>query len=158
MALHVRMARLADVPMVIELVERMRARYEVYQPVFWRRAARRVAKSRLYFSFQILNPRTTVLVCERHGLILGCLLALWTPAPPVFDPGGPTITVDDFCMANEADWPAVGGALIDHLRAIGRQRGWYQLVVINAAADLPKTRFLRSIDLSVASTWWVGTF
>jgi hypothetical protein len=61
-------------------------------------------------------------------------------------------------MADEADWSAVGGALIDRLRAIGCRRGWRQLVVVNAAADLPKTRFLESIDLSVASTWWVGTF
>jgi hypothetical protein len=50
--LHVRVARLADVTVIIELVERMRARYETYQPVFWRRAARRVARSRLYFRFQ----------------------------------------------------------------------------------------------------------
>ncbi|MFC5343844.1 GNAT family N-acetyltransferase [Brevundimonas staleyi] len=140
------------------LVDRTRAKYESYQPIFWRRGPDHLARTRCYFRFQILNPRTKTLVCERGTSLVGCLVALPTPAPPIFNPGGPTVTIDDFCVSRDEEWAHAGRALIEKLRQIAERKGWHQLVAVNAAADLPKARFLEGIGLSIASTWSVGTF
>ncbi len=148
----------SDVTAMVEMIEQRRRQYETFQPVFWRKADDSAQKSKFFFSALVANEAVTTLSAVEGAEVVGFLIALDTPAPPIVNPGGPTITVDDFCVASSARWPDVGTALIDRLRQIGRERQWRQMVVICGDADTAKKHFLQSVDLSIASTWWTATF
>jgi GNAT superfamily N-acetyltransferase len=152
-AIAVRPARAEDVPPMVEMIERRRLRYQVYQPVFWKKAANSAESSLTWFAHMIENgvPAFTAL---ESGKVVGFVFANETPSPPVVDPGGKTITLDDYCVADESRWPDVGRALLEAVKAEGRKRDWRQIVVVSAQADIPKSRFLAANGLSIASTWW----
>ena len=150
-----RPGRWRDVPGMVRLIERKRAAYEQAQPVFWKRAATAAARTTAWYRLALLRPRTIVLVATRNGDPCGFLIAMPTRVPPVYDPGGPTVTVDDFAVADD-DWTGIGMPLLTELRRIGRIRHWRQIVVIAGAADAAKLALLRDMDLAIASTWWVG--
>ena len=74
------------------------------------------------------------------------------PAPEVYNPGGLTVMIDDFCVTSENLWQSVGAKLIEETKA----RGATQIVVVCGAADLPKRKLLMDQNLSITSEWFVG--
>ena len=151
--LAVRRSRVEDVPQMVEMIERRRLRYQTYQPVFWRKATNSAEASLTWFAHMIESGVTAFTALE-NGQVAGFVFANETPSPPVVDPGGKTITLDDYCVADESRWPDVGLALLEAVKAEGRKQGWRQVVVVSAQADVPKSRFLAANGLSIASTWW----
>jgi len=156
-ALNTREAHWADVAAITRLIEQRRDEYQVQAPVFWKKSAKSAVWTKGYYRFLLLTRRATVIVAEEFGTITGFLIAMRARVPPVFDPG-PTIFIDDFCVASPDRWADTGGALIRHLRAIAKERGWRQIIVVSGTADAPKNDFLSSIALSETSSWWTGTF
>jgi len=151
----VRPARIGDVGAMTRLIEQRREQYEKVQPVFWKRAAGSAATTRWFYkSLLLLARRTLALVADDKGDVLGFLIARQARTPPVYDPGGPTAIIDDFCVARPEDWTAVGGELLRHARKFGRKAGWSQIIVVCGAEDEPKSALLQSTDLAVATTWW----
>jgi hypothetical protein len=43
-----------------------------------------------------------------NPLLTGFLIATLKPAPPVYDPGGPSCDIDDFAVTPAARWPTTG--------------------------------------------------
>ncbi len=78
------------------------------------------------------------------------------PAPEVYNPGGLTLMVDDFCVILENLWQSVRARLIETIKAAANAKGATQIVVVCGAADLPKRKFLSEQNLQVASEWFVG--
>lgn len=150
----VREATLADVPAMVDLLERRRAAYQHYQPVFWKKAADSAEMSKAFLPFVMGKPETVALAADQDGALLGFLIATPTPAPPVYDVPGPTYTVDDFAVAAPEHWASAGQALLSRIETVGRQRGWAQIVVVSALRDLEKSTLLESGGLTIASTWW----
>ncbi|MFT3966188.1 MAG: hypothetical protein QM690_09925 [Sphingobium sp.] len=157
---HVRPAGENDLPRMVDLIEARRRDYQRYEPRFWRKADDSAAKTLPFFRTLLSDPRATALVAEGgEGRPLSAfLIAVETPAPPVYAPGGPTILVDDFAVADPALWPTAGRALLDALRQLGQGKGWGQIVVVSARRDAAKQALLRDWNLSLASTWWTGPF
>jgi len=60
-------------------------------------------------------------------LLTGFLIATLKPAPPVYDPGGPSCDIDDFAVTPAARWPTTGVRLSlrarSHLRVVGDAAG-----------------------------------
>lgn len=140
------------------LIERRRAEYEQVQPVFWKRAVGSAARTRWFYrSLLLLARRTLILVADENGHLLGFLVARPVRNPPVYDPGGPTVVIDDFCVTSPEQWSVIGRALLEHTRAIARKAGWRQIVVVCGAADEPKAKFLQSAELSIVTNWWRET-
>jgi len=52
------------------------------------------------------------------------------------------VLIDDFCVADDRLWPTVGRALLDRLRATGRDEGWKQFVMVSGWRDKAKQKFL----------------
>jgi GNAT superfamily N-acetyltransferase len=153
----VRPARLADISAMTRLIEQRREDYERVQPVFWKRAAASSASTAWYYrSLLLFARRSLILVAEDEGRMLGFLIARPARTPPVYDPGGATGVIDDFCVADPREWTEIGGALLADVRAAGRKAGWSQIVVVCGAHDEPKASFLRSAELSIVSNWWRG--
>jgi len=88
--------------------------------------------------------------------LVGFLIATLAAAPPVYDPGGLACIVDDFTVADSADWPTVGADLLRAIRHAASGRGAAQIVVVTAQLDEAKRATLAASGLSVASEWWVG--
>jgi hypothetical protein len=150
----VRIAESSDVDAMVELAEARRRQYQLFQPVFWRKAENSEQLTRSFFSELICDPQQIALVFGTTGSVEGFLTARETPAPPVYAPGGATFTVDDFCVADPSLWLTVGQSLLRRLAEIGQSKGWGQLVVVCADLDHAKAELLQTAGLSIASNWW----
>ena len=79
------------------------------------------------------------------------------PAPEVYNPGGLTLMIDDFCVDDEAKWHSIGSKLIQEIKIRSKTKRVAQILVACGADDEPKRRFLKSMGLIVASEWYVGS-
>jgi hypothetical protein len=106
-----------------------------------------------------------LLGCEDHILltalsnkaIVGFIIGKLVEAPKVYDPGGLTLMIDDFCIGNAEDWNTVGFSLISEIKKVAKEKGASQIVVVSGDSDTDKCLFLEKVDLSIASKWYVGS-
>jgi hypothetical protein len=89
--------------------------------------------------------------------ILGFVIGRLMPAPEVYNPGGPTLRVDDFCVQSENLWETVGTQLIEAIKKTAKDKGTVQIIIVCGAHDNLKRRFLLNNNLSVASEWFTGS-
>lgn len=153
----VRRASPSDIPQMVRLIEAQRQRYEVYQPVMWKRAAHAESATRRFFEKQLGDASAIALVFEQAGQIAAFLIAREIPTPPVFDPGGATVLVDDFCVSDPSLWMSMGRDLLAALTA-ERKATWRQVMVVCGDADKAKAALLADFGLTIASTWWTAPF
>lgn len=144
-----------DLEVMAEIAEARRVRYELFEPLFWKKAATSHEMGKAFFAYLISQADTLCLLAEMDGEPAGFLIATAARVPPVFDPG-PTAMIDDFCVAKPEFWPDVGPALLDAARAKLRERGFTQIVVVCGFKDEEKTAFLEGQNLSLTSTWWTA--
>jgi ribosomal protein S18 acetylase RimI-like enzyme len=152
--MEIRKSTASDLEAVVVLVERNRRQYQKYQPTFWRKAANSAETTQSYFTKLLSEPETFFLVATEGSQLQGFLIARKLPTPPVFEPGGETYLVDDFCVLEAHHWLTVGEALLSHASTLIHEAGAAQIVVVGADRDLAKTEMLRRSDLTIASNWW----
>lgn len=121
----IRAATGEDVEAILRLANDQRHLYATYQPVFWRVAADAVAQHRPHLSALVDDAAITLVAATDQSLI-GFAVGRLVPPPPVYDPGGVSCFIDDFAVADPADWLTAG---VDLLRAVcqaARERGdWF---------------------------------
>ncbi|MBL6616382.1 MAG: GNAT family N-acetyltransferase [Reyranella sp.] len=152
--MDVRKADKTDIKATVELVERSRRQLQKYQPTLWRKAAHSAAATETFFIRLLTEPDTYFLVAVEGSQLLGFLIATKFANPPVFDPGGDTWLIDDFCVREPQLWLSIGEALLSHVSTLIHEHGGVQIVVVSADRDLAKTEMLRRSDLTIASNWW----
>lgn len=152
--MDVRPAKTTDIPAAVAMAERSRRQQQKLQPTFWRKATNSAAVTETFFSKLADEPGTYFLVATEGSQFQGFLIARKFPAPPVFDPGGETYLIDDFCVAEPHLWLTVGEALLSHVSTLIHEHGGAQIVVVSADRDLAKNEMLRRSDLTIASNWW----
>src|SRR5262245_29386393 len=113
--LAVRCASPDDVAAIAALMARRRERYEQHQPVFWRRAADAQARHAAFLATLVGDAKVICRVAERDDRFVGFAIGSLMPSPPVYDPGGPTCTLDDYAVVDDRDWTTVG---VDLLHAV----------------------------------------
>ncbi|WP_165977861.1 GNAT family N-acetyltransferase [Nonomuraea diastatica] len=151
-----RSASPGDVAAIAELMARRRETYERYQPVFWRRAADARARHTAFLATLVDDSTAICRVAEREGRFAGFAIASLVPPPPVYDPGGPACTLDDYAVVDDGDWATVGADLLRAVTEEARRRGAAQVVVVCGHADEAKREALRLAGLSIASEWWTA--
>jgi GNAT superfamily N-acetyltransferase len=146
---------------MVALSEAKRTLYAAYQPTFWRKAPDSAAVQTPYFHTLLARASIVAFVAQagaqQGAPIVGFVIASIVPAPAVYDPGGLTCMIDDFCVAEPAQWATVGRALLTAATAAARARGATQTVVVAGAQDAPKRAALIAAGLTVASEWYTGT-
>ena len=152
--MDVRPANTTDIAATVELVERSRRQQQKYQPTFWRKAANSAATTEKFFTKLLTEADAIFLVAVEGSQLQGFLIARKFAAPPVFDPGGDSWLVDDFCVVEPRLWLTIGEALLSHVSTLIHEHGGVQIVVASADRDLAKTEMLRRSDLTIASNWW----
>lgn len=152
----IRHATETDIPAMVSLSYQKRRAYEKAQPQFWRHAEGAEALQNQWFKALLATEDTLLLVAESQSKILGFLIGRLIQPPEVYNPGGLTLMIDDFCVESALDWSQIGKKLIDESKKLAKIKGATQILVVCGAHDEPKSSFLKNIDLSVASEWYVG--
>ncbi len=150
----IRAAQADDVPAMVAQSEQYREQLQTYQPVFWRKAEGSAEAQARYF-LGLLQRSDVIALVHRavNDGLAGFLIATLQAAPPVYDPGGLTCTIDDFCVAQAIHWPKAGTALLHAAMRLARERGAVQVVVVCPHRDQAKLTLLAGEGLSVASEW-----
>ncbi|MBI3197185.1 MAG: GNAT family N-acetyltransferase [Rhodospirillales bacterium] len=152
--MDVRKAAASDIEATVEMAERNRRQYQKYQPTFWRKHPQSAAMTQIFFTRLLTEPGTFFLVAVEGSQLLGFLIARKFPSSPVFDPGGDTYLIDDFCVIEPQYWLTIGEALLSHASTLIHEHGAAQILVTCADRDLAKTEVLRRSELTIASNWW----
>ena len=154
----VRTSQLSDIDAMVSLSKAKRMLYEKAQPQFWRYAGKEGDNTQRQWFKQLLEDKNHVMFTAESDTqeILGFIIGKLMPAPEVYNPGGLTLMIDDFCVQSENLWQSVGHELIEETKAAAKAKGATQILVVCGAHDYPKRKFLSEQNLSIASEWFVG--
>ncbi len=152
----IRTATADDVDAVIELAAAARTDHAARQPVFWRPAPDARDRHRPFLAGQIADEKVITLVATDHGTVVGFAVGVFHPAPPVYDPGDPTCTVDDFTVDHPTRWATTGADLLREVRSRAAALGAVQVVVVVGHHDHAKQAALAAAGLTAASQWWTA--
>ena len=152
----IRLATTADVVSMVSLSDQKRRAYEKVHPRFWRRAEKANEAQSQWFKELLSQEGHILLVAEVSDQIVGFIIGELKRAPAVYDPGGLTLMIDDFCVKDQELWETVGKQLLLDLQHQAKQRGVVQTLVVCGHHDESKRRFLKRYGLDVVSEWYVG--
>jgi hypothetical protein len=154
-ATQIRLAEDSDLNEILDLANLKRLEYETYQPVFWRVAPDAIAQQRDYVASHIANDEVVTLVATLESRLVGFVIGRLVSAPPVYNPGGLTCSIDDFVVNRNELWETVGVDLLDAVRKVAVSKGAVQVVVVCGHHDEWKKKMLEKSSLTIASEWWV---
>lgn len=152
----VRSASLSDITHIVRLSYNKRRAYEKAQPRFWRYAEGAEKSQSKWFSELLLRDDYILLVAESENKVLGFIIGQLIKAPKVYNPGGLTLMIDDFCVETAADWSSIGDALLIKLKQLAKEKSATQLILVTGHHDEPKRDFLRDSSLVCVSEWHLG--
>jgi hypothetical protein len=158
MKIHIRTSQLSDIDAMVSLSKAKRKLYEKAQPQFWRYAGEEGDKAQEKWFKELLEDKNYVMFTAESETqeILGFVIGKLMPAPEVYNPGGLTLMIDDFCVTSENLWQSVGAKLIEETKAAAKAKGATQILVVCGSHDNPKRKFLSEQNLQVASEWFIG--
>jgi len=104
---------------------------------------------------RVQDPQLSEAGTEKAKSIKGFVIGRLIKAPEVYDPGGLTLMIDDFCVTDNK-WDEIASGLIAEIKILAKEKGASQILVVSGAWDITKKDFLTKIGLSVASEWFVG--
>lgn len=157
-SINIRTSEITDISAMASLSKAKRLAYEKAQPQFWRYAGEEGDKAQeKWFKERLEDKNYVIFTAESNTQeILGFVIGKLMPAPEVYNPGGLTLMIDDFCVQSENLLQSVGHELIEEIKAAAKFKGATQILVVCGAEDLPKRKFLNEQNLQVASEWFVG--
>lgn len=153
---RIRPAEDFDLNEILDLTNSTRLEYEAYQPLFWRVASDAIAQQRDYLASQIADEDVISLVATLESKLVGFIIGRLVSAPPVYNPGGLTCSIDDFVVGESSLWETVGADLLNQVRSVVVLKGASQVVVVCGHLDEPKRKALEKSSLTIASEWWVA--
>jgi predicted acetyltransferase len=154
----IRPSILEDIEGLVSLSKKKRLAYEKAQPRFWRYAGPDAEKSQTQWFTDLLSHKDYIILTatDDNLEILGFIIGQLTRAPEVYNPGGLTLTIDDFCVQTEDLWHSVGEELLKNIKREAKNKGVVQVLVVAGAHDIHKRQFLMNQNLSIASQWFLG--
>jgi GNAT superfamily N-acetyltransferase len=151
----IRPATLDDTEALVALSERFREQLAELSPVFWRKAPDSFEKQLGWFRILLEQGDTIALLDERDGNVRGFVIGRLQAAPPVYAPGGSVCLVDDFCVADDAEWESLGAQLLAAIEARAKQRGAVIQIVICPNRHPGKRDLLGARGFAVNAEWHV---
>jgi hypothetical protein len=97
-----------------------------------------------------------LLVAESNEQLIGFIIGRVVTAPAVYNPGGLTLMIDDFCVSAPRWWNTAGEKLVSELKRFVNNKNIAQILIVCGAHDITKREFLKRIGLTIASEWYVG--
>lgn len=85
-----------------------RRAYEKAHPQFWKWAGQSGENAQRKWFLDLLKDENYICLTAKHvDKLVGFIIGKITPAPEVYNPGGLTLVIDDFCVDNH-QWNAIG--------------------------------------------------
>jgi hypothetical protein len=141
---------------MVSLSNTKRIAYEQAQPQFWRCAENAFEIQTKWFK-ELLNDNNYIMLCaEQNQKVIGFIIGKIILAPEVYNPGGYTLMIDDFCVELQNQWNMVGAKLIAEIKKIAQVKDAVQILVVAGHHDKFKKQFLKSQNFTIASDWFVG--
>lgn len=145
-----------DLDGMVCLSKLKRLAYEKVQPCFWKHAENAEASQRQWFDLLLSRADYITLVAQQTNKTIGFIIGRIMSAPEVYNPGGLTLMIDDFCLESEGSWDSIGRNLLHELKVLAKEKAATQLLVVCGAHDQLKREFLKKMNLTCASEWYVG--
>lgn len=152
----VRKAEAKDLDAMVALSAAKRVEYAKAQPVFHKIAKDADAKQKAFLQDQLAKADQCFLVHNEGGKVDAWINGRLVTAPPVYEPGGRVLLVDDFCVSKPELWATAGRALLLEAKAWAKGQGVVLVNVVCGPEDAPKRALLKALGLGVASEWHVG--
>lgn len=154
----IRKAEAQDVDAMVSLSRAKRLAYEKAQPKFWRYggASGDLAQRKWFQELLTHKDYLMFIAHDKNQKILGFVIGKLVSPPEVYNPGGLTLMIDDFCVQSEDLWESVGTQLIDAIKVAAKSQNTVQILMVCGAHDHSKRKFLMTQKLSIASEWFVG--
>jgi len=153
--MEINSAAIKDIKNMVALSDLKRSEYEKYQPQFWKKAENANEIQAKWFKELLIREDHIILIAQENEELIGFVVGRLIKAPEVYNPGGMTLMIDDFCVKSSDLWIEVGGKLIEKLKELAI--GAAQILVVCGHHDELKKEFLKKIGLSIASEWYVGS-
>lgn len=152
----IRKAQEADISAMVALSDQKRKAYEKAQPIFWRRSNNANESQVNWFGEILLAGDYIMLVAQANTMLDGFIIGRLVCAPEVYQPGGTTLMIDDFCVAQSKLWYTTGNDLISEIKQLAKEKGTVQILVVSGHHDEDKRQFLKSVGLSIVSEWYAN--
>lgn len=149
-------AETSHIDAIVLLSDTKRQSYEKAHPQFWKRADNANKNQTKWFHTLLNQSDHILLVAEINSQIKGFVIGRLIPAPEVYNPGGLTLMIDDFCVAEPCLWQSIGSALLTEVKEQSKHKNVAQLLVVCGHHDESKKTFLKEMNLSIASNWYIG--
>lgn len=146
-----------DVASMVELSYQKRKNYERAQLRFWKYAENAESIQTKWFKELLEHKDYILLVAKNESKIVGFVIGRLVNAPEVYNPGGLTLMIDDYCVETQENWADVGKELLERIAKISKEKGAAQFCIVAGAHDNAKCSFLEDFGLNCASKWYVGT-
>lgn len=153
---ELRKAEAKDVDAMVALSAAKRIEYAKAQPVFHKIAPDADAKQKAFLQDQLAKADQCFFVHSEGSKVDAWINGRLVSAPPVYEPGGRVLLVDDFCVARPELWATAGKALLLQAQAWAKGQGAVLVNVVCGPEDAPKRALLKELGLGVASEWHVG--
>jgi hypothetical protein len=148
----------SDIDIMVSISKDKRLSYEKAQPQFWSYSGKDGDNAQREWFKELLSHKDYIMFTaeDLNQEILGFIIGRLMLAPEVYNPGGLTIMIDDFCIKSEDLWISVGIELIKNIQKKAKEKGAVQVLVVCGAHDKKKRKFLMNQNLYVVSEWFVG--
>ena len=158
MDIQIYLANLDDIDDMSRLSKAKRLAYEKAQPKFWSYAGEKGDEiQKAWFKELLDNPEYLLFIAkDSNQQCMGFVIGKLMQSPQVYNPGGLTLLIDDFCVATEALWPSVGLQLLKQIKKYSQEKGAIQVIVVCGHHDKLKAKFLNENNLNIVSDWYLG--
>ena len=151
--MFVRDAAETDIDAIVDLIEANRLRLQEWEPRFWKKSQSSAEMSRAFLATLLTDADVIFLVAAEQSQIFGCLHCKPSFVPPVYDPGGTTWMVDDFCVHDQS-WDEAGQLLLDELKLRTLAKAEGQLILPSPHRDSRANEFILGAGLRPTTTWF----
>lgn len=146
----------SDINEMNQLSRQKRLAYEKSHPQFWKWSGESAEKAQKEWFYALLeNDKYICVVAKCSAQVTGFVIGEMVQSPQVYDPGGLTLMIDDFCVSND-NWSTIGAGLLAKIKSLSRKKGVCQMVVVSGDHDAAKKVFLQNEGLLPGSVWYVG--
>ncbi len=160
MDIQIYLANLNDIDDMSRLSKDKRLAYEKAQPKFWAYAGAKGDEiQKVWFKELLDNPEYLLFIAkDSNQQCMGFVIGKLMQSPQVYNPGGLTLLIDDFCVATDALWSSVGLQLLKQIKKCSQEKGAIQVIVVCGHHDKLKAKFLNENNLNIVSDWYLGEF
>lgn len=147
-------AEVTDIAEMVELSRKKRLEYEKVQPRFWKYKKGAEDVQVKWFKEFLEKDDCLLLVAKSDDRVVGFAIGSIIQAPEVYDPGGLTLMIDDFCVDTPENWNTIGSKLIEEIKKLSKAKDVVQILVVCGAHDEQKRQLLKNLGLNVISEWY----